>query len=174
MAFREIRFNFKDVTDQARSKELNVEVGGPFEWVLDGVMRGSFKLYSGSEVKGVNIVNLICHSEASANEIKKTSPVWQPNVWKTGINTYDCIIVKDFNIFSGSRPDKIKLAIEIFLEMAKVSELPQMVTLIEQMNLKVSDALIKKAIIKADKAWKEVLENAWKYEKLLADAKKWT
>ena len=34
MAFREIRFNFKDVTDQARSKELNVEVGGPFEWVL--------------------------------------------------------------------------------------------------------------------------------------------
>jgi uncharacterized protein (DUF4213/DUF364 family) len=174
MAFREIRFHFKDVTDQTLSKELNIEIGQPFGWTMDSIMRGNFKLYSGNEVKGVNLVNLICHSTASEVKLMETSQNWKTEEWQIGLNTYNCTIAKDFNIFTGSRANKVTQAINLFLEIAKLSDLPQMNTLIRQVNEKLNDSLIEKAIVKADKEWKALLENAWKYEKIIEEATKKT
>jgi hypothetical protein len=47
---------------------LNRELGNPFTFNMDAIMRGRFKAYSGPEVKGLNIVNLILCERAVSHK----------------------------------------------------------------------------------------------------------
>ena len=57
MAIKDVRINFY-LDDEEASRQINLEIGQPFTWYMEALMRGRFKQYSGNEVKGINIVNL--------------------------------------------------------------------------------------------------------------------
>jgi|VirMetMinimDraft_7_1064189.scaffolds.fasta_scaffold01511_5 hypothetical protein len=173
MAFKEVRVYFRD-PDKETTKEIQLEIGGPFTWAMDSVMRGKFKLYSGDEVKGINIVNLHFHTPNSANRIRSKRKDWKCLSWSVGLNTYDCDVEKEFSYFKGSRTNKVKMAIDLFLECAQFSPFPQMATLIAETKSSVNDVLIENAVNKADLEWKRIVENAWKYEKIIEEAKRYT
>jgi hypothetical protein len=64
MAIREVRIYFGGLKRQ-EELALNHQLLLPFTFYMDSVMRGRFKEYSGPEMKGINIVNLLlCNSQS--------------------------------------------------------------------------------------------------------------
>lgn len=119
MAIKEVRFNFYH---HESARELNLSIGQPFTWFMDGLMRGRFKLYSGHEVKGVNIVNINLSPSKFSNS----------HEWYTIGNTHQVEVNLDLRKFKGNRQKRVQTAIICFCELAKKSPLPQVQLLREQ------------------------------------------
>ena len=158
MAFKEIHMIFhSDIPE--KSKDLNVEIGGPFEWYMDGVMRGRFKEYSGEEVKGINIVNLICYSPEYARIVKANSGHGIRSEWVNLLNTYHYELELDLSVFNENQEQNIIKAIKIFIEHASLLNVPAMNVLVQHTKESLGKNSIPKAIANAAKE----MEKAWQY-----------
>ena len=122
MALKEIRIGF-DTGNDKKDLVLNGEIGQPFSWYMDTVMRGRFRQYSGAEVKGINIVNISLYHP---DYIKKFPGTETKNEWLTMSNTYNLESKLDLRLFKGDQQNQILKAINYFIEKAELSDLPQM------------------------------------------------
>lgn len=130
MAFREVRIYFMKSRRDA-VKRLNLDLGNPFTFYMDAIMRGHFKDYSGPDVRGLNIVNLFLYEPRlfAAHRI----PVFPG--WHSEMNMYCRKIAFQFTKLSrGSRSQRLGRLIDIFLHEAQRSELPQMRRLVDHMR----------------------------------------
>lgn len=155
MAFREIRIIFHS-EELGKSKELNLSIGAPFEWYMDGVMRGRFREYSGDEVQGISLVNFCLYSPGYVAKMKSGSALKQE--WLNLLNTYHYELEYDLSQFSGTREENIYQAIELFLKHAEELKVPAMENLVAHAKQSIGVQSLSKAIAKADSKWQEVLQ----------------
>ncbi|MGS2724730.1 hypothetical protein ACVBEJ_13390 [Porticoccus sp. GXU_MW_L64] len=149
MALREIRINFYS-GDGEIQKSLTQEIGIPFTFYMDALMRGRFKEYSGPEVKGVNIVNLNLHTPDNYKEMKERSKVPLKNKWIKLLNTYEFDTEFNHGQFQGMQKDKIKSAFDLFISCAELSDLPQMSKLVGHLRESFGNQSIDDAVAKTD------------------------
>jgi len=147
MAIREVRLNFFG-SDSVNIRELNGAIGQPFTWFMDGVMRGRFKMYSGNEVKGVNIVN--CNLMDVGFE--------GSNKWETLLNTHQIELPLELKMLQGDRISQITKGIEFFCQVAATSPIPQVKLISTQALESMTSQRIEKAIEKADEYYGFMLE----------------
>lgn len=155
MAIREVRIRFDCFEDEA-FQELNSEVGLPFEFYFDLVMRGRFKNYSGTEVKGINIVNLICGSERYYDKYLSV----HGDDWKAELNAYNLRIPYDLSQMKGTQEEKLLMALKLFESYAVESDLPQIQKLCEDLNESYKTIDINQAIANAKEYHASVMQ-AW-------------
>jgi hypothetical protein len=131
MAIREVRTYFVGFRRQ-EERSLNQQLGQPFSFYMDAVMRGRFKEYSGVEMKGINIVNLHLHN---CQRSPDSGPVHGDQVvWAEILNVYQKHIHFDFNLLVGTREEKISYLVDTFVLQAEDSPKPQMQKLIQHVK----------------------------------------
>lgn len=157
MAFREIRIIFYSL-EPGLAKQLNLSIGGPFEWYMDSVMRGRFKYYSGEEVKGINIVNLCCYDAEYIEAMIKNSGHGIREEWLNLLNTYEYELEMDFKIFSGTNEQNIIKSIEIFVQYASLLNVPAMNALVQHTKESIGINSIEKAIEKSEKELEKIMQ----------------
>jgi hypothetical protein len=161
MALREIRVNFYSGEDGI-GEVLTKEVALPFTWYMDSLMRGRFKEYSGSEVKGINIVNLNLSTDAFYQVMQTRSGGKMQEGWVNILNTYELDTAIDMSVFEGNQTDKILKVIEVFIVQARLSDLPQVKKLIQHLEASIGVQSIDDAIIKANDYLDRLYGNASK------------
>ena len=141
MAIREVRIYFEGLKRQEQ-RSLTRELFGPFTFYMDAVMRGRFREYSGTEMKGVNIINL--HLWDASNPL-----AFRSSSWNTSLNVYEKHALLDFKKLVGTRAEKLLLLIDTFVTEALDSDKPQVKKLlahIEESRGRISaDAAIQSA-----------------------------
>ncbi|NQZ07377.1 MAG: hypothetical protein HRT35_09485 [Algicola sp.] len=155
MALKEIRIGF-DTGNDEKDFVLNGEIGQPFSWYMDTVMRGRFKQYSGAEVKGINIVNISLYHP---DYIKKFPSIEAKNEWLTVLNTLNLEANLDLRLFKGDQQNQILKAINYFIEKAELSDLPQMKRLAVDTRQSIGKISIVDSIKKANDFYQACLDN---------------
>lgn len=157
MAFREIRIYFHSLVP-GKAKELNLSIGGPFEWYMDGVMRGCFKEYSGNEVKGINIVNLCLYSPDYVETMRVNSGHGLQAGWLNLLNTYQYELELELDLFDGDQQESIIKSIESFIEHASLLDIPAMNTLVEHVKESLGVNSIEHAVARAAKEMEKIMQ----------------
>ena len=155
MAIKDVRINFY-LDDEEASRQFNLEIGQPFTWYMEALLRGRFKQYSGNEVKGINIVNLNLIETNRYKQMNIRSGGQLKKEWIVLLNTYEFETDFDPAIFKGNRTDKLSKAIEVFLEYAKLSNLPQMEKIVEHLHNSIGIQSLQDAIKKADECYQQL------------------
>ena len=158
MAFKEVRI-YISTGDRERDKRLALAITQPFTWYMDALMRGRFKEYSGSEVKGINLVNLRLYTKNKRKDMEeKAGCDLRFDEWLPMLNTLQLESEIDLDEFNGSRIENVSKAIEVFSLHARKSNLPQMKILLEHLKQSLGEQSIEDAIEKADDSWKKLNE----------------
>ena len=114
-------------------------------------MRGRFKEYSGDEVKGINLVNLMLYTPTKVKDMElRSEGNLRFDEWIPMLNTLELESEIYPNLFSGNRVEKVQKAIDIFIHHASKSELPQMNKLVTHLRESIGKQSIEKAIEKGD------------------------
>ena len=82
-------------------------------------------MYSGPEVKGLNIVNLFLCDQASPDCERG---------WHREMNVYQRKMIFDFSTLRGTQTELIAILIDVFIRSAEDSSLPQMQTLVRHIK----------------------------------------
>lgn len=152
MAFREVRTYF-ELSNREAVLALNREIGNAFTFYMDAVMRGRFKAYSGPETKGMNIVNLfLCEPAVISRHAASQSG------WQRMMNTYQRKVAFDFSQLRGTREERLLILIDIFVQHAKDSLLPQMQTLVRHIHESKGKTSIDEAIQRGDEYLRALIE----------------
>jgi len=158
MAYKEIRINFYS-GDKETDFSLNREIGQPFTWYMDSLMRGRFKDYSGDEVKGVNIVNLNLSTKEHYKAKFARSGGSLKKEWLVLLNTYQLETDFDMSIFQGNQEKNVSVAIDLFISHAKKSPVPQMKKVITHLQESIGKQSIQSTIEKANDYFDKLYAN---------------
>lgn len=153
MAFREVRTYFR-LSDEEALSALNRK-SNAFTFYMDAVMRGRFKMYSGPEVKGLNIVNLFLCDDGA---LGTTAAYYNKRGWHREMNMYQRKVIFDFSILRGTQEDLIEILIDVFTRYAEDSSLPQMQTLVRHIKESIGRISIPDVIEREGVWWRALVE----------------
>ena len=156
MAFKEVRI-YISTGNREDDKLIALEITQPFTWYMDALMRGRFKEYSGEEVKGINLVNLLLYTKSKIREMEeRAGDDLRFDEWLPMLNTLQFESEVDLETFKGNRVENVTKAIQVFLLHASKSDLPQMKKLVENLTQSLDKQSLEDAIKKADDDWEKL------------------
>ena len=153
MALREVRL-YVYTGDRELDNEISKDIYHPFTFYMDTLMRGRFKEYSGEEVKGINLVNLMLYTPAKIQEIRSRGfgeALERFDEWHPALNTLQLESFIELYEIQGNRTEKLSKAIDIFISYASKSDLPQMKKLVSHLEESVGKQSLEDAFLQADK-----------------------